>query len=87
MTADPDHEPGEAPFGMTDLEERLRGPDAAATLTALMSRLAQVSGAIAGSVRAGLKPDDFKRAEVLEGSLAVARTLLGRFSSAKNWEK
>lgn len=74
--------PGSAPageiFGLTDLEDRLWGPDRAAvraeTLERLRSRLERVQKAI----DAGLTRKDFEAAQRIGISLAAAREIMVR---------
>lgn len=68
-----------AGFGMTDLEEALRGPDGRRvrdeTLAQLEARLAEVSAAI----DRGLGPDVYDAAIAIRRSLASARDVMLRF--------
>lgn len=68
-----------AGFGMTDLEEALRGPDGERvrdeTLARLDARLATVSAAI----DAGLGPDVYDDAVAIRRALASARDVVLRF--------
>lgn len=67
---------------MTDLEEALLNGDRNLTVASLLSRLTHLRAAIDASVRAGLTPNEFERAEAIKSSIAVAQSFLGSLSSA-----
>jgi hypothetical protein len=66
-------------FGMTDLEERLRGPDSKTTRAALVARLEQLAGEFATKLKTGLSPADYARADAIANALAAAREIVIAF--------
>jgi type III secretion system YseE family protein len=65
-----------ADFGMTDLEERLRGPGGAAEADRLIARLAGLRDQVEAELKRGLAPGDYQRAQDLAKSLAAAATIM-----------
>jgi type III secretion system YseE family protein len=63
-------------FGMTDLEERLRGPEGPAAIAQLRSRFEQLRTEIRSEIASGLPPDQFTRAQALGAALAAAGDML-----------
>lgn len=64
------------PFGMTDLEERLRSDGGDQVRAAVLSRLAQLDRDIGDMVRRGLAREEFHRAEAIQGAVAAASGVL-----------
>lgn len=65
-----------AHFTMTELEERLNGPDGFSAATAILSRLDYLAEEIAAFQRSGPSPDDYSCAEVISDALAAARAVV-----------
>jgi hypothetical protein len=63
-------------FGMTDLEEALRGPDGAAVCQGVTARLAALRGDVAAAIRAGAPPDAYAALEKISAALAAASGLM-----------
>ena len=61
-----------ADFGMTDIEEALRGPDAESVRFALIDRLTRQSAEFAVKLKSGLPPAEFRRADAIAKALAAA---------------
>jgi hypothetical protein len=66
-------------FGMTDIEEALRGPDGQAVRAALMARLDQRSAEFAAKLKSGLPPAEYGRADAIAKALAAAREIVIAF--------
>lgn len=66
-------------FSMTDLEERLRGPDGKTTRAALTARLEQLTGEFAAKLKSGLTPADYAKANAIAKALAAAREIVIAF--------
>ena len=66
-------------FGMTDLDEALRGPDGETVRTGLIEHLGKLSAEIAVQMRGGLSPGDFGRADAVAKALAAAREVVIHF--------
>ena len=63
-------------FAMTELEERLNGPDGETAATAILSRLDKLAEEIAAHQRSGPSPSDYARAEVIGDAIAAARRVV-----------
>jgi hypothetical protein len=63
-------------FAMTELEEKLNGPDGELAVTAILSRLDNLAEEIAAHQRAGPSPHDYSRAEVIGDAIAAAREIV-----------
>jgi hypothetical protein len=69
--------PGEsACFAMTEIEERLNGPDGCSAATAILSRLDNLAEEIAAHQRSGPSPDEYSRAKVIGDAIAAARAVV-----------
>jgi hypothetical protein len=66
-------------FGMTDLEEKLRGPGGKAARAALISRLEQLGSEFAAKLKSGLTPADYAKADAIAKALAAAREIVIAF--------
>ncbi|MEJ1160525.1 hypothetical protein [Prosthecomicrobium sp. N25] len=66
-------------FGMTDLEEVLRGPEGAFVRAGLIERFRVLQEETRAAMDAGLTPDDFAKAEALLRGLAAASKLVLAF--------
>ncbi len=66
-------------FGITDLEEALRGPEGAALQAQLAARLEALGQAQAEAMRGGLAPEAYEEARRLGEALAAARDVVIRF--------
>jgi hypothetical protein len=69
------HEPA---FGMTELEQELRGPGGAERGRELLRRFDQLHDQIEADIAAGLPPDRFKAAQTIKNSLVAARDVVAR---------
>jgi hypothetical protein len=63
-------------FGMTDLEERLRGADAEAERDRLIARFGVLDEYIRGQMSAGVTPEAFEKMRLLRVALAHARKIV-----------
>lgn len=63
-------------FGMTDLEEALRGPGGEAVRDEALARLDAALDRVEAALRAGLDPRLFTPTESIRGALVTARGLL-----------
>jgi hypothetical protein len=70
-----------AVFAMTELEEKLKGPDGKSVADAVLSRLDELAAEIAAHQRAGPSPRDFAQAEVIGHAIAAARAIVISISS------
>ncbi|MBT9288747.1 EscE/YscE/SsaE family type III secretion system needle protein co-chaperone [Prosthecodimorpha staleyi] len=82
----PTHQPAQAvlpdlPFGMTEIEERLRGPEASAFREELLELLDRAAMAVEEDLSAGLPPADYTRATSLSRALAAAKEIVLAFPS------
>jgi len=75
MTA-PEPPPPVPAFGMTDLEEELRGPGAQAVRSALVARLGALQERIQEEMKTGMAPEDFARAKAIATALAAAKEVV-----------
>lgn len=67
-------------WGMTDLEERLRGPDGSAETSKLVSRLSQLAEQLDVMTTRGLRPGDFDRANAMKAAVVSAQQILTAMS-------
>jgi type III secretion system (T3SS) needle YscE family protein len=63
-------------FAMTELEEKLKGPDGKSAANAILSRLDNLTAEITAHQHSGPSPRDYSRAEVIGDALAAARTVV-----------
>jgi hypothetical protein len=70
------HSAEPAVFAMTDLEEKLKGPDGKSVAGAILSRLDELAAEIATHQRAGPSPRDYAQAEVIGHAIAAARAIV-----------
>lgn len=73
--------PADLPVGMTEIEERLRGPDGAAFREELLETLDREIEAIRVRLAEGLPPDEYARATTIGRALAAARDIVLAFPS------
>ena len=78
--AQPPNNPGQpaegvspADFGMTDLEEALRGPNGPAVAKDLINRLNALDDSLKSKMAAGVTPEEFTKLGVIRNSFAAAR--------------
>src|SRR5262245_57928410 len=70
-------------FGMTDLEERLRGVEGEQIAKELLARFHSIDAELSARIASGLSPEDFARATVTRNSLAAANNILIRIPKGK----
>jgi hypothetical protein len=70
------HTAQSAVFAMTELEEKLKGPDRKSVARAILSRLDELAAEIAAHQRAGPSPSDYAQAEVIGNAIAAARAIV-----------
>jgi hypothetical protein len=63
-------------FAMTELEERLNGPNGEQAATAILSRLDKLAEEVVAHQRSGPSPADYARAEVIGDAIAAARSVV-----------
>jgi hypothetical protein len=80
---DPAADSLDAGYGMTDLEESLRGPDASRVCAAIISRLAALDAQIDARLGSGLRPDQYARAQSIRNCVATAREMMIRISEKR----
>ncbi len=79
-SADSGNEPSEEfDFGMTDLEERLKGPDGHALREQILERLTALGNETKAGLDGGLAPDEYAIAESTYGALAAAYDIIANF--------
>ena len=66
-------------FGMTDLEEQMRGAAGAERRAAIVARFVALEQAIAAHMAAGVSPEDFNRNRIYREALAHARKIVIAF--------
>lgn len=66
------------PFHVTELAERLAGPDGAMVKKSLLSRLGELMPAIDQAFRAGLSRDAYRDAEMVKSALVEARKVIDK---------
>jgi hypothetical protein len=66
-------------FGMTDIEEALRGPQGPSVRQELLERLDRLTGEFSEKLRLGLPPTDYARAQAIANALAAAREVVVAF--------
>jgi hypothetical protein len=71
-------------FGLTDLEERLNGPERDAAAGAIEASLQAMQARIAAAVAGGLRPDLFARARELSSAVEAARRVLAAMKSQQS---
>ena len=65
-----------ADFGMTDLEEKLSGTDAATHRETILNSLNQLNEKISVQLGSGLAPQDYDRARRVSAAVASAREVV-----------
>jgi hypothetical protein len=70
------HASESALFAMTELEEKLKGPDGESTANAILSRLDDLAAGITAHQQSGPSPHDYSRAEVIGDAIAAARRVV-----------
>lgn len=70
-------------FGMTELEERLRGPSGAAVRDDVLARLDALARHLVEESRAGLPPAAFRRNDSIGQAIAAARAVVAAFPVGK----
>jgi hypothetical protein len=65
-----------AAFGMTELEETLRGANGAQIANELLVRFEKIDATLRAGIAAGLTPESFASATVIRNSLAAASNIL-----------
>lgn len=73
-----------AAFGMTELEEKLRGADGERVAQNLLAKFNQLDAVLNARIANGLSPDDYARATVIRNSLAAASNILIRIPKGKS---
>lgn len=68
----------EAGFGMTDLEEALRGPEGLATRRETLLRLDCMAERVKSRIVRGIQVAEFERTNALAGAIAAATHILSR---------
>lgn len=63
-------------FGMTDLEEALRGPDGPAVRERLLLRIDQLRQEFDAEIMRGVSADTFRNYQYIHKSLAAARDIV-----------
>jgi hypothetical protein len=63
-------------IAMTELEEKLKGPDGKTASDAILSRFDNLAEEIAAHQRAGPSPRDYAQAEVIGNAIAAARGIV-----------
>lgn len=71
-------------FGMTDLEEQLRGPDGQDAAARTLHRLGAIDEDLAGRMRAGLSSDEFGTASSLKTALDAAKQVVVLAAGIRN---
>ena len=69
------------PFGMTDIEERLRAPDGEEYRKRLLDSLEDLDSRLSSKMAPGLAPDEFERVRLLRQAVASAREIVLVFNS------
>ena len=73
--------PAADPLGMTDIEDRLRGPDGEAYRQELLNSLTNLDEKLTSRMAPGLAPDEFERARLLRLAVASAKEIVLVFRS------
>ena len=68
--------PAGADFGMTDLEEALRGPEGSAIRQDSIERLARMSARLESELDRGAPPDRYDRLKAMQIAVATASRIL-----------
>ena len=63
-------------FGMTDLEERLQGPEGSRIKDELLSRLSQLRAELDAMVELGLRPEQFACATAIRAAIDAACAIM-----------
>jgi hypothetical protein len=77
--SDEPNTPSPINFGMTDLEEALRGPGGAEIAKDLIDRFDILDEQLKSQIAAGVAPDEFAKISVIRNSFAAARHILVGF--------
>lgn len=86
-----DEQKGEIGLAMTELDDRLRGPEGTAASAAILGRFGKLINQLEEAKQSGLDPDSFARAEALLKAVAIASKTVVAFTkfhqlSAENAE-
>ena len=71
--------PPAEPFGMTDIEDRLRGPDAEAYRQDLLNSLNSIEKNLTSDLASGLSREAFEQVRLVLGAVASAKEIVLAF--------
>lgn len=72
--------PAQTAFGMTELEEKLKGQNGKIVVQTVLERLDRLKDDLTSSQREGLSLNEYSQSEVIINAVAAARSIVIRFS-------